>query len=174
MNLLLSIIIFSGVDVYFLKDSPDLLVRVIPQYQIERLTLHYSFSGELWGSMTVEQAGAFFDAVIKTPLDARIVGVYAVYEDGTLDSNKGGEPYMYEISIYPRMLMPISAADLEIVIAQARSKIATQTHVDEAIALLEYVDGLLKNLPVIPDSPDKAKKDILQAEVDELKRLVGR
>jgi len=173
MNLLLSIVIFCGIDVYFLKDSPDLLVRVIPQYQIERLTLHYSYSGELWGSMVIQQEGPFFDAMIKTPLDARIVGVYAVYEDGTVD-NKDGRPYLYELSIYPRMLMPISVRDLEIVIAQARSKIATHTHVDEAIALLEYVDGLLKNLPVIPDSPDKVKKDMLQAEVDELKRLVGR
>jgi len=173
MNLLLSMIIFCGVDVYFLKDSPDLLVRVIPQYQIERLTLHYSFSGELWGSVVVEQEGAFFDAMIKTPLDARIVGVYAVYDDGTVD-NKDGQPYMYELSIYPRMLMPISVTDLEVVIAQARSKIATHTHVDEATALLEYVDGLLKNLPVIPNSPGEAKKDVMQVEVDELKELVGK
>jgi hypothetical protein len=173
MNLLLSIIILCGVDVYFLKDSPDLLIRVIPERQIEQLTLHYSFSGTLWGSMIVEQQGAFFDAVIKTPLDARIVGVYAVYDDGTVD-NKDGQPYMYELSIYPRMLMPFSVMDLEVVIAQARSKIVTNTHVDEAIALLEYVDGILKDLPVIPDSPGEAKKDVLQVEMDELKSRVGK
>jgi hypothetical protein len=173
MNFLLAIIITCGLDVYFLKDSPDLLVRVVPEYQIEQLTLHYSFAGTLWGSMTVEQEGAFFDAVIKTPLDAIIVGLYAIYYDGTVD-NDDGQPYMYELSIYPRMLMPFSITDLEVVIAQARRKIATNTHVDEAIALLEYADGILKDLPVIPDSPGEVKRDVMQTEVDKLKAQVGR
>lgn len=173
MNLLLAIVITCGLDVYFLKDSPDLLVRVVPEYQIEQLTLHYSYSGTLWGSMPVDQKGAFFDAVIKTPLDARIVGLYAVYGDGTVDDDDG-QPYMYELSIYPRMLIPFSVADLEVVIAQARRKIATNTHVDEAIALLDYVDGILKDLPVIPDTPGEAKKSLMQNEVEKLKAQVGR
>jgi hypothetical protein len=80
---------------------------------------------------------------------------------------------MYELSIYPRMLMPFSIEDLEVIIAQARRKIATNTHVDEAIALLDYVDGLLKNLPVVPDSPGQAKKAIIQTEVDKLRAQVG-
>jgi hypothetical protein len=173
MNFLLVIVITCGLDVYFLKDSPDLLVRVVPEYQVEQLTLHYSFSGTLWGSMPVEQKGVFFDAVIKTPLDARIVGLYAVYGDGHMDDDDG-QPYLYELSIYPRMLMAFSANDLEVVIAQARRKIVTNTHVDEAIALLEYVGGILKDLPVIPDSPGEAKKNIMQSEVDKLKAQVGR
>jgi hypothetical protein len=173
MNLLLAIAITCGLDVYFLKDSPDLLVRVVPQYQIEQLTLHYSFSGTLWGSVVVEQKGAFFDAVIKTPLDARVFALYSVYEDGTVD-NDDGQPYMYELSIYPRMLMPFSITDLEVVVAQARRKIATNTHVDEAIALLDYVDGILRDLPVIPDSPGEVKRDVIETEVGKLKLQVGR
>jgi hypothetical protein len=173
MNCLLVAILVCGLDVYFLKDSPDLLVRVVPENQIEKLTLHYSFSGALWGSRTVEREGAFFDAVIKTPLDARIVGLYAIYDDGTID-DKDGQPYMYELSIYPRMLIPFSVDDLEVMIAQARRKIATNTHVDEAIALLEYVGGLLKDLPVIPDTPGEAKRNVLQVEVNELRSRVGR
>ena len=173
MNFLLAIVFICGLDVYFLKDSPDLLVRVTPQNQIQELTLHYSFSGALWGSKPVERAGAFFDAVLKTPLDARIVGLYAVYDDGTVD-DRGGQPYLYELSIYPRMLIPFSVSDLEVIIAQARRKIATNTHVDEAIALLDYVGGLLKDLPVMPDSPGEAKRNVLQSEVNELKSRVGR
>ena len=172
MNFLLTMVIVLGLDVYFLKDSPDLLVRVVPEHQIERLTLHYSFSNELWGSMAIDREGAFFDAVIKTPLDARIVALYAVYDNGVID-DKNGQPYMYELSIYPRMLMPFSIEDLEVIISQARRKIATSTHVDEAIALLEYVDGLIKHLPVVPDSPGQAKKAIIQTEVDKLKAQVG-
>jgi len=173
MNLLLAILLTCGLDVYFLKDSPDLLVRVVPQYPVERLTLHYSYSTTLWGSMVLEQKGAFFDAVTKTPLDARVFAVYAVYDDGTVDNDKG-QPYMYELSIYPRMLVPFAISDLEVVVAQARRKIATNTHVDEAIALLEYLDGILKDLPVISGSPGEAQKDLLKTEVDRLRLQVGR
>ncbi len=173
MNLLLAIAIFCGVDVYFLKDSPDLLVRFIPEHQIEQLTLHYSFEGSLWGSKVVRKEGQFFDAVIRTPLDARIVGIYAVYVDGTVDDDEG-QPYLYELSIYPRMLMPFFLSDLEVVVAQARKKIATNTHVDEAIALLDYVDGILRVLPVIADSQGESKKNILRVEVKRLKAQIGR
>jgi len=173
MNCLLAIVLICGLDVYFLKDSPDLLVRVVPENQIERLTLHYSFSGTLWGSKTVDREGAFFDAILKTPLDARIVGLYAVYDDGIVD-NKEGQPYLYELSIYPRMLIPFSVSDLEVMIAQARKKIVTNTHVDEAIALLDYVGGLLRDLPVIAGSPGEAKRNVLQEEVNELRSRVGR
>ena len=173
MNLLMVVMIFCGVDVYFLKDSPDLLVRITPERQIEHLTLHYSYEGLLWGSKVVRKEGPFCDAVIKTPLDARIVGVYAIYDDGTVDDN-GGRLYLYELSIYPRMLMPFLVSDLEVVIAQARKKIITNTHVDEAITLLDYVDGILKVLPVIADSPGESKKNILQAEVDKLNTQVRR
>jgi hypothetical protein len=173
MNLLLAITIFCGVDVYFLEDSPDLLVRIIPEHQVEQLTLHHSFEGSLWGSKVVKKEGQFFDAVIKTPLDARIVGLYAVYFDGTVDDNQG-KPYLYELSIYPRMLMPFNISDLEVVIAQARKKIVTDTHVDEAIALLDYVDSILNVLPVIADSQGESKKRILQVEVKRLREQVGR
>lgn len=173
MNLLMAVMIFCGVDVYFLKDSPDLLVRLTPESQIEHLTLHYCFEGSLWGSRVVKKEGQFFDAIIKTPLDARIVGIYAIYDDGTIDDNRG-QFYLYELSIYPRMLMPFSVSDLEVVIAQARKKIITNTHVDEAIALLDYVNEILRVLPVIADSPGESKKNILQAEVDKLKTQVGR
>ena len=173
MSCFLAMLIVCSLDAYFLKDSPDLLVRVVPANQIETLTLHYSFSGTLWGSKAVGREGAFFDVTLKTPLDARIVGLYAVYDDGTFD-DRNGHPYLYELSIYPRMLMPFSINDIEIIIAQARTKIATNTYVDEAITLLDYVDGILKDLPVIPDSPGEAKKAVLQTEVNELKARVGR
>jgi len=173
MNLVLALVMFCGLDVYFLKDSPDLLIRIVPENEVGQLTLYYGFSDTLWGSQVVQKQGRFFDATIKTPLDARIVGLYVVYEDGKLD-DKDGQPYMYELSIYPRMLMPFSVADLEVVIAQAEKKIVSKTHVDEAIMLLDYVGGILGVLPVVPESPGEARKNTLQAEVDRLKVLVGR
>jgi len=173
MNLFMAMVVFCGLDVYFLKDSPDLLVRVVPEQGIEQLTLKYSFSGDVWGEMVVQRQGQFFDAKIRTPLDARIVGLYVVSEDGMVD-DKDGNLYLYELSIYPRMLMPFSVADLEVVIAQADRKINSKTHVDEAITLLDYVGGILSVLPYVPDSPGETRKNMLQEEVDRLKVLVGR
>ncbi len=173
MNLFLAMVVFCGLDVYFLKDSPDLLVRILPERQVEQLTLKYSFSGEMWGSMAVQKQGQFFDAKIKTPLDARIVGLYCVRDDGGVD-DKDGQLYLYELSIYPRMLMPFSIADLEVVIAQADKKITSKVHVDEAITLLDYADGILNVLPYVPDSPGETRKNMLQEEVNRLKVLVGR
>jgi hypothetical protein len=173
MNLVLALVMFCGLDVYFLKDSPDLLVRIVPERQVEQLNLKYSFAGDLWGSTVVQRQGQFFDATIKTPLDAKIVGLYVVYDDGTVD-DKSGQLYMYELSIYPRMLMLFSVADLEVVIAQAEKKITSKTHVDEAVTLLDYVGGILSVLPVVPDSPGEARKTTLQEEVNRLKMLVGR
>ena len=173
MSGLLAVLIFCGMDVYFLKDSPDLLVRIIPYHQTEQVTLRYSFSGDVWGSVEVKQQGRFFDATVRTPLDARIIGVYSIYGDGTVD-DKDGQPYWYEVSVHPRMLMPFSLADLEVVIAQADKKITARTHVDEAIALLDYAGGILAVLPVVPDTPAAARKAELQGEVSRLKALVRR
>ncbi len=173
MNLFLAMIVFCGLDVYFLKDSPDLLVRIIPEQGVEQVTLKYSFSGDMWGSLVVQKQGQFFDAKIRTPLDARIVGLYVVYDNGTVD-DKDGHLYLYELSIYPRMLMPFSSTDLEVVIEQADKKISSKTHVDEAITLLDYVDGILNVLPYVPDSPGETRKNMLQEEVNRLKVLVGR
>lgn len=173
MNLLMAGLVFCGLDVYFVKDSPDLLVRIIPRQQVEQVTLKYSFSGEVWGSTAVERMGQFFEATLQTPPDARIVGLFAIYDDGTVD-DKEGQPFLYEVSTSPRMLMPFSIADLEVVIGQADSKITRRTHVDEAIMLLDYAAGILNALPVVPDSPAAARKATLQAEVVRLRQAVGR
>ncbi|UCD18900.1 MAG: hypothetical protein JSU64_05590 [candidate division WOR-3 bacterium] len=173
MSLLMALVVFCGLDVYFLKDSPDLLVRMIPEQGVDHVTLKYSFSGDVWGSMVVQKRGRFIDATIKTPLDARIVGFYVVYDDGTVDDREG-HLYLYELSIYPRMLIPFSVSDLEVVIAQAEKKITAKTHVDEAITLLDYAGGILGVLPVVPDSPGEARKTALEVEVSRLKMLVGR
>lgn len=172
MNLLLTIMIFTGVDVYFLKDSPDLLMRVIPNVQTQQITLYYSFANTNWDSTVVKKETQFFDAILRTPDDPRVVGIYCVY-DGYVDDNKG-EPYLYELKIFPRMLMPFAISDIEKVVAQARKKINANIHIDEAITLLEYVSNILNILPVIKNSDNELKKNILQSEVSKLKMQVGR
>lgn len=172
MNLLLAIAIFAGVDVYFLKDSPDLLVRVLPEIQTEQLTLHYSFSGQDWDSTVIEKEGRFFDAVLRSPDMPSIVGIYYVFDDYVDDNN--GSLYLYELKLHPKMLMPFSLIDLETIIAQARKKIMAHIHTDEAITLLDYADHMLSVVPYIKNSPNELRKNTLQIEVNKLRGQIVR
>jgi len=172
MNLLLAIAIFAGVDVYFLKDSPDLLVRVLPEIQIEQLTLYYSFSDQDWDSTVIEKEGRFFDAVLQSPDMPSIVGIYSVYDDYVDDNS--GNLYLYELKLFPKMLMPFSLTDLETIIIQARKKIMARIHIDEAITLLDYADHMLSVVPYIKNSPNELRKNTLQIEVNKLRGQIVR
>lgn len=173
MNILLAIIIFSGLDVYFLKGTTNLLVRIVPEEQIEQLTLYYSFSGTSWDSMVVKKEGKFLDAGIATPETMRVIGLYCIYDNGTVD-DKDGTPYLYEVKKFPKMLMPFSMVDLEVILKQARKKITSGTHIDEAITLLDYVDEMLRVLPVLENSPGETQRNILEMEVSALREQLVR
>lgn len=173
MNLLLAITICASVDLYFLKDSPDLLVRVLPEAQIEQLTLYYSFSGTDWDSMVVQKEGRVFNVILRSPDTLNVIGIYCVYDNGYIDDNNG-KTYLYELKIFPRMLMPFSMADLEVMIEQARKKIISGIHVDEAITLLDYVDHRLTVVPVIKNSPNELKRETLRVEVNQLRSQIVR
>jgi hypothetical protein len=173
MNLLLAITICAGVDLYFLKDSPDLLVRFLPEIQTEKVTLYYNFSDTGWGSMPVEKRGQFFDAILRTPDTLNILGIYFMYDNEDIDDNNG-ELYYYEVKIFPRMLMSCSIAEFEKMVDQAKKKIMSSTHVDEAITLLDYVDRVLTLMPVIKDSPNELKRNTLRIEVEELRSRIGK
>jgi hypothetical protein len=172
MNLLMAIVLFSGLDLYFLKDSPDLLVRVFPEMQTEQITIYYSFSGANWHSIQARKVGKFFDAVMSPVEGLDIVGFYAVYDNDKIDNNDG-KLYLYEIKKSPRMIMPISFSDLEVILSQAKRKIDSNEHIDEAIQLLEYVGNTLIFVPIIKDGPSELRKNALQAEVENLKKQIG-
>lgn len=172
MNILLVLVLFGGMELYFLQDSSDLLARVIPHVQTEQVRLHYSFSGMQWDSTIVSERGRFFDAVITPPTIMNIIGLYAVYDNGEVDDN-AGNLYLYEVRYSPRMIMPISITDLGIMFNQAKQKIITNTHVDEAITLLDYIEDTLIFLPFIKNSPSELQKNLLLVEVKNLRKQIG-
>jgi hypothetical protein len=172
MNLLCILALFSSVNLVFMKDSPDVMVRVIPEINVEEITIHYSFSGNQWGTTTVQRTDGTFDATLKTPDDVRVVGIYVVYGNNYRDDNDGNL-YLYEVSIFPRFLMPISLQDLEVMLEQARKKISSGVHVSEAIRLLDYLDVMLPVLPYVENTPAAAKREILMKDVTLLKQQAG-
>jgi hypothetical protein len=167
VNVLLIVALFGGLDLYFLKSSPDLLVRIVPEIQSEHVTLYYSFAGTEWDSVGLEPRGRFLDVTLQTPVNMSVVGLYARYGDGTVDDDNGA-PYLYEVKNNPRMLMPFSLVDLEVMTEQARKKIISGVHIDEAITVLAYVQEMLGVVPVIKGSPAELQRNLLQIEVDKL------
>ena len=169
MNLLLALAIFADMDLYFLKDSPNLLARVMPAAEVENATFYYSFSVANWDSLAVRKIGQVFDAVITPPEELNVVGVYCSYGDGQVDDNEG-MLYLFEVKRAPRMIMPFSLVEMETILSQAKKKIEAKEHVDEAIQLLDYVGGILQIVPMIPDRTSMLKRDALQTEVESLRQ----
>lgn len=173
MNLLIILTIISGVNLYFLKNSSDLMVRYTSKESVNQITIYYSFSGNEWNSITLEPTGNFFDGVIAPPEGIEIVGIYAGYPDGRVDDNKG-MLYLFEIKSSPRMLLPFKITDLEVMLRQARKKIISGKHIDEAITLLNYVERMIEVMPYVKGTELEIKKNILNSELEELKRKVIR
>jgi len=174
MNTLLTVALFSSVNLYFLKDSPNLLARITPEVQTDVITFYYSFSREDWNSRTMQSSDGYFDAVMVPPESLNVVGIYYTYEYNTMvraDDNKGMF-YLFEVRKSPKMLMPFTMDDLDVILKQARKKITSQKHIDEAIALLDYVAGMLRVLPFKKDSSLDIRKKILESEVSDLRKLL--
>lgn len=167
MNLILSVILTSGVNLFFLKDSPDLLARIVPPVPSASVILNYSFAGDNWRACTLQSTTGVFDAVIAPPESIGIIGMYYSFDAGN-DDNKG-MLFIYEVKKSPRMMMPFTVDDLSRVTAQARKKITGRQHVDEAEALLDYAEKMLKMLPYRKGSDLELKKQLLESEVNELR-----
>ena len=173
MNVLCILALFSSVNLVFMQDSPDLMVRVVPGTEVREVTIHYSFSGTQWGSVTVQKTDDAFYTQLKTPDDVRVVGIYVEYDNAYRDDNDGSL-YLYEVSIFPRFLMPVSLQDLEAMLEQARKKISTGVHVSEAIRLLDYLDEILAVLPYEEGTPLASKRESLLREVGLLRQQIAK
>jgi hypothetical protein len=172
MNLLCIFMLVSSVNLVFMKDSPDVMVRVVPETETAEVKIFYSFSGNVWGSVTVQKTDGAFDTKLKTPDDVKVVGIYVVSDNDYRDDNNG-DLYLYEVSVFPRFLMPITLGDLEVMLEQARRKISSGVHVSEAIRLLDYLDGMLPELPCIENTPAAARRETLLSEVGSLRQQIG-
>ncbi len=172
MNWVILIALSANLNLYFLKNSPNLLVRVVPTQNVNQLVLYYSFSTEKWDSVDAQSYSTHFDAIIVPPETTTIVGFYFKY-DNQIDDNKG-LLYLYEIKRSPRMILPFSLDYLETILKQARKKILNQTHIDEAMTLIDYAEKTLKVLPYKKGGEQELKFNLLLNEVNELKVLVGK
>jgi hypothetical protein len=174
MNTLLILTLITGVDLYFVKDSPDIIVRITSQVQSEHLTLFYSFSQTDWDSVVVPCKGNLFETRLKSPgiESLKVIGLYFIYADGAKDDNNNAL-YLYELSIYPRLLMPFSLKDFDVMVEQARKKIVSKTHVSEAVRLLDYMADILPVVPYIKGTESEIERNRLLNEVTDLKTQIG-
>ncbi len=171
MNLIL-ISLITQINLYFLKDSPNLLIRIKPESPAQQVIIYYNFGSEKWDSVIAQSYVTHFSAVIPAPDTVNTVGFYFLY-DGKLNNNNGNL-YLFEVRKSPRMILPLSLEYLETMLKQARRKITSQTYIDEGITLVEYVGKTLKTIPHLKGSEMEIKINLLMSEVNELKALGGR
>lgn len=173
MNTLFSLLVFASLQLFFVKDSPDLIIRIIPSIDVQYGTIYYSFKGTDWDTIRIREADGMLQGLIKAPAAPEVIGLYCRYDNGAIDDNNG-HLYLYEVKASPRMLMPFSFDALEVMLKQARKKIITRTHIDEAITLLDYIERMLEVVPFIENSPDAAQREILQIETQSLRDQLAR
>lgn len=171
MNTVMLLLMCTSLEVFFLKDSPDLMVRIVPDAKSELIQLHYSFKGTSWDTMNLLVNNGIFEGRIRFPEDIKIFGAYFVYPDGRIDDNKG-DLYLYEISTFPRMILPFSIAQLEKMVNQAKNKIAKRTHVDEAVMLLDYVGDMIDVLPYIENTMTELNRNVIKANLENLRKIL--
>lgn len=169
---LITIIMVANLKLYFLKDSPHLLVRISPEKSANSLTLYYSFGGTKWDSTDAHFVTTHFDAVIVPPETISIVGFYYKY-NGQIDDNNGAF-YIFEVKKSPRMIMPLSLNYLETILKQARKKIISRMYLDEAITIIDYVEKTLNNITYKKGSEQELKINVLLSEAAELREMVAR
>jgi hypothetical protein len=171
MNALMLMLLCTRLELFFLKDSPDLMVRIMPDAASERIQLCYSFKSTAWDTMNLSANNNIFEARISTPDDVKLLGAYFIYPDGVIDDNNGGL-YLYEISIFPRMILPFSLAQLEKMVDQAKNKVAKRRHLDEAVMLLDYVDAVIEQLPYVENTMIELNKNIIKSNIEDLRRIL--
>ncbi len=170
MNSIILFVIVANLNLYFLKDSPNLLVKVTPPEPTGRLIIYYSFANEKWDSVEAQSYTTYFGAVIVPPETINIIGCY--YSHNNQINDNQGALFLYEVKQSPRMLLPLSLSYLEIVLKQARKKIMGMTHIDEAITLIDYVEKILQKMPYRKGSELEMKITLMLSEVNELKTLI--
>ncbi len=170
MSLLLLII--GQLSLYFLKNSPDLLVRIKPEIPTQEVILYYNFGNTKWDSTSARSYITYFDAIIPLPETSDVAGFYFL-TDGRVNNNKG-ELFLFEIKKSPRSILPLSLDYLDLMLQQARKKVINRIYIDEAIALIDYVERTLKMVPYLKGSEGELKINLLKNEINELKSLLER
>jgi hypothetical protein len=165
------IVLISGVELYFVENSSDLLVKVSPSIETQQVAVCYSFHSTTWDTIAATWDQNKYTAVIHTPDSLKVIGMYCLYDNATIDDNNG-KLYLYEVSTSPRFLSRISLENLGTMLAQAKKKVLSKTHVDEAMLVLEYVRSILGAVPYIVGSAQELQKETLQSELNTINQLL--
>lgn len=171
MNVFMTIVLISGMELYFVENSPDLLVKVSPSIETQQVTVCYSFHTIMWDTVVATLDQNKYTAVIHTPDSLKVIGMYCLYDNAAIDDNSG-LLYLYEVSTSPRFLYRFSLENLGTMLAQAKKKVLSKTHVDEAVLVLEYVRSILGVVPYIPGSGQEFQKNTLQIELNTIYQLL--
>jgi len=172
MNMLMIIVLISGVDLFFVEKTSDLMVKVSPSIKTKQVTICYSFRTTTWDTVGTIKEDNRFSVVIHPPESLKVIGVYCLYDNNAIDDN-GGQLYLFEVSTSPRFISRISLDHLSTMLAQARKKIVSKTHIDEAVFLLDYVRSMIGVIPYITETNQEFEIHTLQSELNTIYQLLS-
>lgn len=171
MNMFIIIALISGVDLFFVENSSDLLVKVSPSIEAQSIELCFSYNTTKWDTVHTTHEQEKFSAVIHPPESLKVIGLYCLYDNNAVDDN-AGQLYLFEVSYSPRFIYRISLDHLSTMLAQAKKKVVSKTHVDEAVFLLDYVRSIISVMPYISGSNNEFEIHTLQSELNTIYQML--
>ena len=148
MNLLLTIALVAGPSIFFFKGRSEVIVKYVPAVAAGQYTVVVAKNDSPWEEVSLKRSANWFYHVVAYDSTIRALACY--FRSGTIVDDNFGMLYLYEIKTNPRMIMPLSVKQLDIMLKTADAKLqarATAHDVSEAMTLIAYVSELLNSIP---------------------------
>jgi hypothetical protein len=165
------IALVSGVDLFFVENTSDLLIKVVPSIKTQQVAICYSFHTTTWDTVPSIEEQERFSVVVHPPESIKAIGIFCLYDNNAIDDNNG-ELYLFEVCTSPRFIHEVSLSNLNTMLIQARKKVISKTHVDEAIYVLDYVRSMINIIPYIPDSDQEFEVHTLRSELNTIYQML--
>ena len=171
MNMFIILALISGVDLFFVENTSDLLIKVSPSIETQGVAFCYSFHTTKWDTVHTTKDQDRYSAVVHPPDSLRVIGIYCLYDNNAIDDNNGAL-YLFEVSLSPRFIYAISLENLAAMLSQAKKKVVSKVHVDEAMYVLDYVRSMVDVIPYIPGSNQEFEVHTLRSELNTIYQML--
>jgi hypothetical protein len=148
MNMLVSLAILAGPSLFFFKGKGEVIVKYVPTIAASQYTVVVAKNDSPWEEASMRRSANWFYHLVAYDSTIRALACY--FRSGTIVDDNFGMLYLYEIKTNPRMIMPLSIKQLDVMLKTADAKLlsrATKHDVSEAMTLITYVSELLNLIP---------------------------
>jgi hypothetical protein len=146
--MLVSVIMLAGPSLFFFKGKNELIVKYVPLLPQSQYTVVAARSNSPWEEAAMRRSANWF--YHSVPFDSTIRAVACYFQSGATVDDNFGMLYLYEVKLRPRMILPISLKQLDLMLKTADGKLAskaTKHDYGEAMMAIGYVTEILNAIP---------------------------